>query len=122
VDEDLVTDKIQLSSPIFHSWLRREGNGVVGLKFSTWMINTTVLTKKEKETVGKWEKSDSEFAIFFGGAKEYDEDASSDEVVKYTSIVKLDKVNHGISFPLFGPTLDKVEMAQLETKLGYKEA
>lgn len=117
IDEPNNSEKIMLASPIFHSWLRNDSEGVIGLKFSSWMINNGQLTKKEKDVIALWSKSETDFEIFFGKTREYNPEKSLDEVVLYTSILKLDKVQHALSFPLFGASVDKKEMALLEASL-----
>lgn len=81
------------------------------------MINQGRLSKKEKELIKKWNCSDSDYEIFFGSNRDYNSENSLDEVVQYTSIIRFDKSNHGIAFPLFGANLDKKEMAELEVNL-----
>jgi hypothetical protein len=115
IDEVNISDKILLASPIFHSWLRNDEVGVVGIKFSSWMINQGYLSKKEKAVITKWSGSDSDFEIYFGPTTEHNSKSSLDEVVLFTSIIKLDKTLHGISFPMFGATIDKGEMERLES-------
>lgn len=114
MDEVDNNSKIKLASPIYHSWLRSEKSGIVGLKFSAWMINQSFLSKEEKAILKKWGKSNSDFEILFGDKTEYDVEKSKDDVVLFTSILKMDKTTHAISFPLFGVSVDKKEMAELE--------
>lgn len=109
--------KIKLASPIYHSWLRSDDNGIIGLKFSAWMINQSFLSKEEKATLKKWGKSNSDHEIFFGDHRDYNPEKSKDDVVLFTSILKMDKTTHGISFPLFGVSVDKKEMAELEANI-----
>ena len=117
IDEDGLSQKMVQPGPFYHSWLRKEPTGVVGIKFSSWMISQGLLSKKEKEIISKWNKSKTDFEIYFSGREEYDTEISNDEVVTNTSILKLAKNSYAMAFPLFGSTIGKTEMSVLESNL-----
>jgi hypothetical protein len=115
--EGEVGDRIIHSRPIFHSWLRNSSSTIIGLKFSAWMVHQGILSREEKAIVAGWTRSASDHEIFFGPDRDYDEDRSLDEVAKNTSIVKLEKEMHGLSFPLFGDALGKSDRSYLEANI-----
>lgn len=119
IDEDNIGDKIINSRPIFHSWLRNKKVGIIGIRFSAWMINQTLLSKAEKDLINSW-NTESDYELFFGEEKEFDSENSIDDVVKYTSIIKLEKGVHGVAFPLFGTSMSKAEIANLESTFQSK--
>ncbi len=117
ITEEQVREKVVQSSPIYHSWLRKAGAGIVGVRFSSWMINHGFLSRREKDVVTGWNRGEGDFEVFFGPEKEYDSDTEPDEEVRHTCLVKLEKDLLGVSLPLFGPALAKQEVARLEETL-----
>lgn len=117
IPEAEIHEKIIQRSPIYHSWLRNDDVGIVGIKISSWMINFGRFTKAEKEIIDRWIKLDSDMEISFGNKHKHNEKNSTEDLVLYTSILKLNKTQHGISFPMFGPALDKKEVVKLEANL-----
>lgn len=112
LDEDAINGKMVLPAPFYHSWLRGAA-GIIGVRFSSWMINQGLLSKKEKEVVAGWNKSKADHEVYFSPSHDYDEEKSNDEAVKHTSIIKLDKLTHAVAFPLFGESTSKSEMLAL---------
>lgn len=115
--EGEVGDRIIHSRPIFHTWLRNGASTIIGLKFSAWMVHQSCLSRGEKSIVVGWTRNASDLEVFFGPEHEYDEDRSLDEIARNTSIVKLDRDMHGLSFPLFGEALGKGDRSYLEASL-----
>ncbi len=115
--EAFLVNKIIKRSPIYHNWIKNERSEIIGIKISTYMISTLKLSSREKELIRDWGKLESDLEVFFGDNKKKDEKSISEDTVSYTTLVKLENDRHGISFPLFGETLDKKEMEKLEANL-----
>ena len=81
------------------------------------MINHGPLPRKEKAIVSEWNKSESDFEVFFGSVREYDHEASLDDAFRNTSLLLFNRTLLGVSFPLFGPTLANPEIDRLEAGL-----
>ncbi len=102
---------------IFHSWLRAGASGVVGLKFSSWMIKQGKLTPIERSVVSRWNQSESDFEVFFGQGREYDYDEDKEDETGAAHILRLDAKTLAICFPLFGSTLGKRDVEALADTL-----
>lgn len=114
-DEDMPRKSID-SGPVFHSWLRSATNGIVGVKFSSWMIKQGKLPQAEKATVTRWNQSESDFEVFFGKSREYDH-AEQDDEASPGYIMRLDDKTLAICFPVHGSTLKKGEVESLTSSL-----
>lgn len=117
LDEGFARERTIFPSPISHSWARHPVSGIIGIRFCSWMINHGPLPRKEKAVVSEWNKSESDFEVFFGDSKEYDHEASLDDAFRHTSLLLLNRALLGVSFPLFGPTLARQEIDRLEAGL-----
>ena len=67
------------------------------------MINHGPLPRKEKAIVSEWNKSESDFQIFFGDVREYDHEASLDDATRYTSLLLFNRTLMAVSFPCSDP-------------------
>jgi hypothetical protein len=117
LEESRMPKGILSSGPIFHSWLRGRSVGIIGIKFSSWMIRQGNLTKTEKSTVALWNKSETDFEVFFGTEREYDGEANTDDESGHTYVLRLDGKILAICFPLFSSSLGKAEIDTLASSL-----
>ena len=67
--------------------------------------------------VSEWNKSESDYEVFFGDVRDYDYEASLDDASRYTSLLLFNRTLMAVSFPLFGPTLANPEIDRLEAGL-----
>jgi hypothetical protein len=102
---------------IFHSWLRAGASGVVGLKFSSWMIKQGKLTPTERSVVSRWNLSESDFEVFFGPGREYDHNEAQEDETGAAHMLRLDSKTLAICFPLYGSTLQKGDTEALAASL-----
>ena len=102
---------------IFHSWLRAGPTGVVGVKFSSWMIQQGSLTPAERSVVSQWNHSESDFEVFFGTAREYDHDDAEPDESSSACLMRLDASTLALCFPIYGSTLGKEGAAVLAASL-----
>ena len=105
------------SSPVLHSWLRAGAAGVIGVKFSSWMIKQSTLSTVEKSTVSLWNQSESDFEVFFGERREYDSDADQDDESGHAYLARLDSKTLAICFPIHGSSLGKQDVETLASTL-----
>ena len=81
------------------------------------MIKQGKLSAAEKSTVTGWNKSESDFEVFFGSEKEYSQDAVQDDETGHAFILRLDKETLAICFPMYGSTLGKGQVESLTSSL-----
>lgn len=117
LDEGFARERTIFPSPISHSWARHPVSGIIGVRFCSWMINHGPLPRKEKAIVSEWNKSESDYEVFFGDVRDYDYEASLDDASRYTSLLLFNRTLMAVSFPLFGPTLANPEIDRLEAVL-----
>lgn len=117
LEESTMPKRISGHGPISHGWLRSRTAGVVGVKFSSWMIRQAELSKAEKTTVAAWNKSESDFEVFFGDERDYDQDLSQDDESGSAYLLRLNLKTLAICFPLQGSSLAKREAEALVSTL-----
>jgi hypothetical protein len=101
---------------IFHSWLRAGATGVIGVKFSSWMIKHGNLSLAERSVVARWNQCESDFEVFFGAVRDYDHNETQDETGS-ASLMRLDARTLALCFPIHGSTIGKVGAAALAASL-----
>jgi len=92
---------------IFHSWLRAGATGVIGVKFSSWMIKHGGLTPAERTVVSRWNQSEADFEVFFGKDRDYDDNSDQQDETGSASMVRLNANTMALCFPIHGSTLGK---------------
>lgn len=117
LDEEAMPRKNRDNCTIFHSWLRSGASGVVGMKFSSWMIKLGKLSPTERQTVTGWNKSESDFEVFFGSSREYDKDDDAEDEAGSAYLLRLEGKPLAICFPIYGPTLKKGDAEALHATL-----
>lgn len=102
---------------VFHSWLRAGAAGVVGVKFSSWMIKQGKLTPAERSVVSRWNQAESDYEVFFGPGRDYDQAEELEDETGAAYMLRLDARTLAICFPLFGSTLRKGDAESLAGSL-----
>jgi len=102
---------------IFHSWLRSGPAGVIGVKFSSWMIKQGNLTPAERSVVTQWNHSESDYEVFFGSVRDYDHDDAESDESGSAYLMRLDASTLALCFPIHGSTLGKAGAVVLAASL-----
>lgn len=115
-EEDMPRKRLDYSF-IFHSWLHSGACGVIGVKFSSWMIKHGKLTPAERSVVSEWNRSESDFEVFFGKSRDYDHDKSQTDETGAACLMRLASGALAVCFPIFGSTLGKRDSEVLAANL-----
>jgi hypothetical protein len=102
---------------IFHTWLRAASAGVVGVKFSSWMIKQGGLSPAERSVVTGWNRSESDFEVFFGNVRDYEQNEAQADETGSASLMRLDARTLALCFPIHGSSLGKAGAAALAATL-----
>lgn len=92
---------------IFHSWLSADATGVIGLKFSSWMIKHGHLTPAERSVVSRWNESETDFEVYFGPIRDYNRDDARPDETGSVCMTRLDANTLALCFPVHGSALGK---------------
>jgi hypothetical protein len=92
---------------IFHSWLCAGATGVIGLKFSSWMIKHGHLTPAERLVVSRWNESETDFEVYFGTNRDYDNDNARPDETGSVCMTRLDANTLALCFPVHGSMIAK---------------